>query len=231
MSGWAIVARYTTVGEAEVALSSLDAAGIDCDLVDENLVRTDWLLSQALGGVKLVVRTADLEAARQLMAAPLLEVRGEAPPVPQADENAPVPPAVCPLCGSHELMPIPRFRIFLLFAAAFLGVGVAVGEPLLAFTAFLAVAAGVLLLPSTRCVSCSHRWSPPAAHRRIEAPLPSASDRADDVCPRCGSIEVHRIDQRRLKAIPMLFNPAMLFVLPIWLLSPKRRCDGCGLEI
>lgn len=227
VSRWAIVARYTTVSEAEVAASSLDAAGIDSDLVDEHLVRADWMLSQALGGVKLVVRAADLEAARQLLAAPIYgEPQGVPLPEPFSDANAAT--LRCPVCAGQPV-PIPRVRIFVLSAAVFLGVGVVVGEPALALTAFIAVAAAVLLLPSTRCVSCGLRWTPVQA--TPEAPPPSASDVADDICPRCGSVEVHRIDHRRLKAIPMLFSAAMLIVLPMWLLSPKRRCDTCGLEM
>lgn len=228
VSAWAIVARYTTVSEAEVAASSLDAAGIDSDLIDEHLVRTDWMLSQALGGVKLVVRASDLEAARQLLDAPIFgEAQGM--PLPSISSDADRAHLRCPACGAGQPVPIPRVRIFMLFSAVFMGLGVVVGEPALALTAFVGVAAAVLLLPSMRCVSCSHRWTP--AEGILEAPLPSASDIADDICPRCGSIEVHRIDHRRLKAIPMLFSAAMLVVLPMWLLSPKRRCDACGLEI
>jgi hypothetical protein len=42
---------------------------------------------------------------------------------------------------------------------------------------------------------------------------------------------VYRIDYRRLKAIPLLFNPAILFAVPLWLLGPKRRCESCGLKM
>jgi predicted RNA-binding Zn-ribbon protein involved in translation (DUF1610 family) len=53
----------------------------------------------------------------------------------------------------------------------------------------------------------------------------------DEPCPRCGSLEVYRIDHRRLKAIPLLFNPAIFAVVPIWLFLPKRRCESCGLKL
>jgi len=45
----------------------LQAAGIDCYLYDENLIRLDWLWSNLLGGVKLVVRQADFEDAQELL--------------------------------------------------------------------------------------------------------------------------------------------------------------------
>jgi hypothetical protein len=52
--------------EAAIAKSILDAAGIDCVLSDENLVRMDWFWSNLLGGVKLWVRQQNPENATEL---------------------------------------------------------------------------------------------------------------------------------------------------------------------
>ncbi|HEV8658068.1 MAG TPA: hypothetical protein VGS96_05525 [Thermoanaerobaculia bacterium] len=141
------------------------------------------------------------------------------------------PASECPQCGSRDFQAIPRLRIFLLLTAIFLGIGVAVDQPLLAITALVAVATGALLMPTARCVACAHRWSPPLAARHIEAPLPDARDMIEERCPRCGSIDVYQIDDRRLKAIPLLFSPSILVVVPMWLMSPKRRCESCGLKL
>ena len=45
----------------------LEAAGIECYLFDENTVRIDWLWSNLLGGVKLVVRQSDAPDAEKLL--------------------------------------------------------------------------------------------------------------------------------------------------------------------
>jgi Zn finger protein HypA/HybF involved in hydrogenase expression len=228
-----LAARFLTVGEAQAAATALDAAGIDCHLADQNLVGVDWAMAQAVGGIKVLVPDEDLERAQEILSPDqyATEDRG-----PRTEDNLPrtedEPAAQCPECGSRDFQSVPRFRIFLLIAAIFIGIGTAVGEPLLAVVALIAVAFGAILMPSARCASCSHRWSPPPpARRRVEAPLPDANDMIEEKCPRCGSIEVYRINDRRLKAIPLLFNPAIFVVVPLWLLKSKRRCDACGLTL
>jgi len=62
-----MVKRFRDMPEAQVAVSILDSAGIDCFLADENTIRMDWLWSNLLGGFKLMVRPEDLDAATQLL--------------------------------------------------------------------------------------------------------------------------------------------------------------------
>ena len=45
----------------------LEDADILCFLEDENVVRMDWLWSNAMGGIKLVVRKKDAEEAAKLL--------------------------------------------------------------------------------------------------------------------------------------------------------------------
>lgn len=208
-----------------MAVSALDAAGIDCHLVDQNMVGIDWAVSQAVGGVKVFVRDDDLDRAREILGSHVADQQT----LPSVEARAEEPLSVCPVCGSSDFRWIPRFRLFLLTAAVFIGIGVAVGQSLLAATALLAVAMGALLMPSARCASCMHRWSP--LRSRVEAPLPDAVDTVEKPCPRCGSLDVYQIDNRRLKAIPLLINSSIFFVLPIWLLSSKRRCESCGSKL
>ncbi len=59
--------KYMTLPEALLAKSILDSAGIESFLGDENIVRMDWFLSNSLGGVKLLVREEDAEAAATLL--------------------------------------------------------------------------------------------------------------------------------------------------------------------
>jgi hypothetical protein len=59
--------QYMTLPEALLAKSILDSAGIESFLGDQNIIRMDWFLSNALGGVKLRVREKDVEAATALL--------------------------------------------------------------------------------------------------------------------------------------------------------------------
>jgi hypothetical protein len=67
LPGPILVGRYRDSGEAMIAKSMLDSAGIECFLGDENIVRIDWLYSNLIGGIKLMVRQEDAEAARSLL--------------------------------------------------------------------------------------------------------------------------------------------------------------------
>jgi hypothetical protein len=66
-SGPVRVGRYRDSGEAMIAKSMLDSAGIECFLADENLVRLDWFYSNLIGGIKLMVREEDADTARKLL--------------------------------------------------------------------------------------------------------------------------------------------------------------------
>ena len=65
--GPVMVGRYRDSGEAMIAKSMLDSAGIESFLSDENLVRLDWFYSNLVGGIKLMVREEDGETARKLL--------------------------------------------------------------------------------------------------------------------------------------------------------------------
>jgi hypothetical protein len=59
--------QYMTLPEALLAKSILESAGIESFLGDQNIIRMDWFLSNALGGVKLRVREEDVEVATSLL--------------------------------------------------------------------------------------------------------------------------------------------------------------------
>src|ERR1700678_254219 len=67
------IRQFRDLPEALLAKGSLESAGIECFLADENLVRLDWFISNFIGGIKLNVRTADEVNARQLLDEPILE--------------------------------------------------------------------------------------------------------------------------------------------------------------
>ena len=67
------IRQFRDLPEALLAKGSLESAGIECFLADENLVRLDWFISNFIGGIKLNVRPADVENAQQLLNEPILE--------------------------------------------------------------------------------------------------------------------------------------------------------------
>ena len=67
------IRQFRDLPEALLAKGSLESAGIECFLADENLVRLDWFISNFIGGIKLNVRPADEPNARQILDEPILE--------------------------------------------------------------------------------------------------------------------------------------------------------------
>src|SRR5436305_11228765 len=67
------IRSFPDVMQAWLARSSLESAGIECRLVDDNMVRLDWGISIVLGGVKLQVRPEDAEAAIEMLDQPVPE--------------------------------------------------------------------------------------------------------------------------------------------------------------
>ena len=227
-SGWALAARFTSIGEAVAARSALDAAGIENYVADENMISIDWLYSQAIRGFKMMVHDDDVERAREVIESLASAETGEVEPYPVERPRA---AATCEECGSTELVRIPRFRIFLLVAMVFIGIGAAVGQPLLAATGLIAIAVGAVLMPTHQCRSCGARSAPEEDDVEPVPPLPERHDLIDRPCPRCGSLEVHRIPYRELRVLPMLVAWLIFVVVPIWWALPKWRCDSCGLKL
>jgi DNA-directed RNA polymerase subunit RPC12/RpoP len=73
---------------ASITLARLDEEGITCYLKDEYTVTIDPILSNAVGGIKLMVLPDDFEEAKNLLAGYDKDYR-EA--------------ITCPQCGSHEV--------------------------------------------------------------------------------------------------------------------------------
>ena len=53
--------------EAELAKGALEAAGIECFLFDDNMVRMDWFNANAIGGVKLRVDRGRVDDANLIL--------------------------------------------------------------------------------------------------------------------------------------------------------------------
>ncbi len=88
--------RFRDMPEALLAKSVLESAGVECLLADANIIRTDWLWSNLVGGVKLRVLEEDLEEASRL----LEQITPEGSAL-QGNED--FRPPRCPRCHSLEV--------------------------------------------------------------------------------------------------------------------------------
>ena len=91
------VFEYST--EAHVTKSKLDSEGITTLLMDEKTIDTDPLVSNAIGGVKLLVHNNDFEKAVHIFN----EIRAY-----QKDKNG--NEMVCPTCSSKRILVAPAQR-------------------------------------------------------------------------------------------------------------------------
>ena len=67
MSKFHKIAVYQYTAEALLFKGKLESEGIEVFLQDENTINTDPLLSNAIGGVKLLVRKEDVMFAKQIL--------------------------------------------------------------------------------------------------------------------------------------------------------------------
>jgi hypothetical protein len=91
------VGTYRDLTEAVVSRAVLEQAGIACFLPDENMVRLQWGLSNALGGIRLQVADKDATQAASLLSQPT-------PASFATDSGADFQQPVCPKCGSLDVM-------------------------------------------------------------------------------------------------------------------------------
>lgn len=62
-----VIASFATPVEAEILRMRLEAEGIRSVLADEGVVGVNWMLGNAVGGVKVLVSDADLERALEIV--------------------------------------------------------------------------------------------------------------------------------------------------------------------
>ena len=78
---------------ANILLTKLRHAGIECYLKDEYTVTIDPLLSNAIGGIKLIVKKSAESEARKML---------------QMFDNDYKNHVTCPRCGSHDVLLLPK---------------------------------------------------------------------------------------------------------------------------
>lgn len=224
-----IIERFTSIGEAEAAVTALDAAAIEVTLFDDQVVAIDWLYSNAVGGIKVIVREEDYDAAADVLDLPAEETQeagGEAPDEPDDEDLEETAQPQCPSCGLTAIKTIPKFRVFAILVVLLLAVGRIVNQFGLAAVAILVLTIALAITPSNFCADCGEKFSLLRRRPDIdEGPLPQ--DLLFEHCPRCGSTEFYRVYHRRLKALGM-FQLLVLVVVVLWPFVPKWACDACG---
>ena len=89
------IASFRDLPNALLAKARLASDGIEAILLNENIVRMDWLVANAVGGVQLQVHREDVEEALELLEAPM----PSRIPVPGEEYEQPT----CPACESMNL--------------------------------------------------------------------------------------------------------------------------------
>ncbi|MBC8105978.1 MAG: hypothetical protein H7Z14_05265 [Anaerolineae bacterium] len=156
---WITVATFWQSAQVHIARLRLESQDIDCFVIDENLVATDWLLAPAVGGIKLQVREADATAAREALMRPADSdsIRDEREPGDSDEpEDVFLPHAsFCPQCGSDQVSQpwVTRRTVWAGIVALILS-----GLVLLPLTGSLFIAYLILMRPR-RCGACKHQWT------------------------------------------------------------------------
>ncbi len=68
-----VIRKFRDLPEALVAQGIIDSAGIETFLFDDATVRMDWFWSNLLGGIKLLVDSENVEAAKEILNQPIPE--------------------------------------------------------------------------------------------------------------------------------------------------------------
>ncbi|MFZ4778192.1 MAG: DUF2007 domain-containing protein [Terrimicrobiaceae bacterium] len=96
------VATFSKPEEAHMLRLRLEAGGVPAYIQDENMVQTDWLYSNAIGGVRVQIADEDVDRAKEILQDPGIEAE-------------PVGMPACPECSSTNTAPdeLPRRLSFL----------------------------------------------------------------------------------------------------------------------
>lgn len=155
---WITVATFWQSAQVHIARLRLESVDIDCIVIDENLVATDWLLAPAVGGIKLQVREVEAIAAREALMRPADAEDFDRDASDDSDESEDaLPPhaSFCPACGSDRVgQPwVTRRTVWAGIVALLLS-----GLVLLPLTGSLFIAYLILMRPH-RCSACGHQWT------------------------------------------------------------------------
>lgn len=104
------IASFSYPHEAHIAKASLDAADIPAFITDEHTINMQWLYSNALGGIRLLVPRGYETEAKELISKDFSEI---------LKSEVEIEEIACPSCGNTNTEPYtigkkPAFLVFLL---------------------------------------------------------------------------------------------------------------------
>jgi hypothetical protein len=126
------VRKFRDLPEALLAKGSLESAGIQAYLIDENMIRLNWFRSNFFGGIKLKVHVEDAAAASEILNQPIPETM-------DIEGIGSFEQPKCPRCQSLDISHEELNKIFS-YGAAYVGVPVPVYEK------------------GWTCHACGNRW-------------------------------------------------------------------------
>ncbi len=112
--GLIVIATFSQPMEAHLTKARLESEGVECFLDDELTVTTNWLLSNAIGGVKLKVKESDVEKAAEILQQEPVDIDSiEFDEDMETDEDR----LQCPKCNSSSDVYYEKYsrRTFFLF--------------------------------------------------------------------------------------------------------------------
>ena len=114
------IANFSHPTEADPVVAWLESEGIECFVTNEHTVTMNWLYSNAIGGVGVQVKAADVERANEILQAVLNPDAIGAESIPtdsetdqEGDANSEIR---CPQCGSENVY-YEKFSRRLVFAS------------------------------------------------------------------------------------------------------------------
>lgn len=131
------IASFSDPYVAHLAKLQLESAGIVAVLDGEHHVAMDWMISNAVGGVKLLVDDCDQEAALAV----LNEAAAEIDDAQTGDETPDDSPGIpCPSCGSTDTFRMRLNRKWVFWSLLLLGIPIP------------------FLSRKMCCDACQHQW-------------------------------------------------------------------------
>ena len=114
------VANFSHPTEADPVVAWLESEGIECFVTNEHTVTMNWLYSNAIGGVGVQVKAADVERANEILQAVLNPHALEGEPTlsdSEMDQGSDANSEIhCPQCGSENVY-YEKFSRRLVFAS------------------------------------------------------------------------------------------------------------------
>lgn len=129
------IRKFRDLPEALLAKGSLESAGVECYLTDDNMVRMDWFISNLLGGVKLNVKAEDASAAMEILNQPIPEGF-------DVEGSGLYQQPRCPACQSLDIS-FEELNKPVAYATAYIGLPLPVHDR------------------TWRCHACHHKWEDP----------------------------------------------------------------------